>query len=309
MKLLRLALLGACLASLGAISISDSAEAQIRGKNEFHTRVLQRRYERLATVIGPTEAMRLMNQPRIVGGSNAPDLYYKFQVALLSASEPSDWNAQFCGGTLIAARFVVTAAHCVDFITNPSQIQVLVGTQVLSTTTTSNGTRINVTNITIRSDWDPGTFDNDAAVLELETPTSGIPFATLLSRTDEATLAPTRGRTWVSGWGQTESAPAFPTELQHVAIRFIGRITCNKPASYNGDITLRMTCAGVMAGGKDSCQGDSGGPLVVNNANGARRTLAGIVSWGIGCAEPNLPGIYTRVPVFRTWILSIVNAG
>ena len=63
-------------------------------------------------------------------------------------------------------------------------------------------------------------------------------------------------------------------------------------------ISNQMICAGVTSGGKDSCQGDSGGPLV-----DASKTLVGIVSWGYGCARPNLPGVYTRVAA----VLSFIN--
>lgn len=70
---------------------------------------------------------------------------------------------------------------------------------------------------------------------------------------------------------------------------------------YGGGITAGMLCAGLPEGGRDACQGDSGGPLTVANQ------VAGIVSWGIGCARPNLPGVYARVPFYRNWIDSVSN--
>jgi len=65
-----------------------------------------------------------------------------------------------------------------------------------------------------------------------------------------------------------------------------------------------MVCAGLLEGGKDSCQGDSGGPLVVRAENADTAIIYGIVSWGYGCALPNLPGVYTRVTRYVDWIQS-----
>jgi len=75
---------------------------------------------------------------------------------------------------------------------------------------------------------------------------------------------------------------------------------CNGPIAYDGRITENMVCAGVPAGGMDSCQGDSGGPLTAS-ANGAM-WLAGIVSWGEGCARPNKFGVYTRSAKYGAWV-------
>jgi secreted trypsin-like serine protease len=81
---------------------------------------------------------------------------------------------------------------------------------------------------------------------------------------------------------------------------------CNDADSYDGFITNNMICAGLDAGGKDTCQGDSGGPLTarLNDEGGLAKydVLTGITSFGTGCADPELFGVYTRVAKFRTWI-------
>ena len=56
----------------------------------------------------------------------------------------------------------------------------------------------------------------------------------------------------------------------------------------------------------NSLQGDSGGPMVVQRQDG-RFILSGIISWGIGCAEENQPGVYTRISEFRDWIEQILQ--
>nr|XP_020443575.1 plasma kallikrein-like isoform X2 [Monopterus albus] len=89
-----------------------------------------------------------------------------------------------------------------------------------------------------------------------------------------------------------------------VEVPVVGNRQCN--CNYGvGHITDNMMCAGLSAGGKDSCQGDSGGPLVSKQSS--RWILAGVVSWGEGCAQPNLPGVYTRVSQYENWITSQVT--
>lgn len=90
--------------------------------------------------------------------------------------------------------------------------------------------------------------------------------------------------------------------LEHIPM--VERATCNQPLSYDGKITNNMICVGFKEGEGDSCQGDSGGPLTVEAT--AVPTLAGIVSWGEGCAEANKPGVYTRVANYVGWIQNCV---
>jgi secreted trypsin-like serine protease len=103
----------------------------------------------------------------------------------------------------------------------------------------------------------------------------------------------------VTGWGDTKPNDpnpgcCFPIALRKVTVPLASRSNCNDGNSYGGQITSTMFCAGLNGGGKDSCQGDSGGPIARKRSDG-KRVLTGIVSWGVGCAEPNLFGVYTRI--------------
>ncbi|XP_010767091.1 trypsin-2-like, partial [Notothenia coriiceps] len=95
------------------------------------------------------------------------------------------------------------------------------------------------------------------------------------------------------------SAVFNPFYLQCVEVPILSHKDCD--GSYPGLITDHMVCAGYLEGGKDACQGDSGGPLVCNGE------LQGVVSWGQGCAQPNYPGVYTKVCSLMPWINDILS--
>jgi len=69
-----------------------------------------------------------------------------------------------------------------------------------------------------------------------------------------------------------------------------------------------MICAGYKEGGKDTCQGDSGSPLVVRDASKKWNLQVGVVSWGIGCAEPNYYGVYSRLGTLGEWVKEQIAA-
>jgi len=101
----------------------------------------------------------------------------------------------------------------------------------------------------------------------------------------------------VSGWGALNFGDThLPLQLQAVEVYITPREECNSAYAFLGGITENMICAAVPGGGKDACQGDSGGPLVV------RGLLVGVVSWGIGCAEADFPGVYSNVAPLRSFI-------
>ena len=234
--------------------------------------------------------------PKIVGGTVAGAGDNPFQVALLTKSVADNFNAQFCGGTLVAPNMVVTAAHCSDF-TTAGQVQVLTGTRLLD----GSGVRRDVTRISIHPNWNSRTFDYDVAVWELSTSAFGNATATLAAATPPAGTS-----ALITGWGALTEGGSFPIDLRRAIVPLVDNTTCNGRKSYNGAITARMVCAGLASGGVDSCQGDSGGPLTTGSGFG---TLTGIVSWGNGCARRNKYGVYTRVSDASVRSFIVANAG
>ena len=107
----------------------------------------------------------------------------------------------------------------------------------------------------------------------------------------------------VSGYGATSYWWATPESLQYVLVPIVHHDDCVRMLRKRIKVVTKdMLCAGYLDGGKDSCWGDSGGPLVIFKEGGDQAVLVGVVSWGVGCAEPNLPGIYSNVANFVDWI-------
>jgi secreted trypsin-like serine protease len=285
-------------------SMAGATPAAAAEGNWMRDRVQQWEQKMLARVLGQQAAARLSMQPRIIGGTQAAPGAWPFQAGLLFADEADNFQAQFCGASIIDGLFILTAAHCVDFLAGPSDIHVLTNTQSLA----SGGVRHAVAKFKFHPKWNPQTSDFDVAVIKLKKKVTGIAaakFAQMITKpATEAALAPPKTKATVTGWGDIDpsSAKNFPTELRQVQVPIVSNAVCNAPASYDGIITGRMICAGFKAGGKDSCQGDSGGPLVVRNADGKFRAQVGIVSFGTGCALPNLYGVYSRLAVLGPWV-------
>lgn len=235
----------------------------------------------------------------VVGGTPAPGGGWPSIVALVDpGSDPV--QGQFCGGTLIAPSVVLTAAHCVTDVTGsvmrPADVQVLAGTQDL----TSGGERLGVAAVRAHPAFHVNGDPYDAALLLLARPSAAPPMPYARNGRDGGD-AERAGA--IAGWGETaEGNDKYPTALAEAAVAIFpsGRCESALGHAFARGATL---CAGSMAGGVDSCSGDSGGPL--RDGSGV---LVGIVSWGIGCARPGLPGVYTRVGALTAWIDRTVAA-
>jgi len=240
-----------------------------------------------------------LGQAKIIGGQDANFGDHPWQVALLVSWVADPSKAQFCGGSILNDRWVLTAAHCVNG-NSPIDAHVLSGTANLA----SGGHRHNVEKIFIHKDYNATTQDNDVALLRINGQlNSGQPIKLVDAATEAQFASPTRSLA-VTGWGTTESGNPSAT-LKQVTVPFVSNADCNDPVSYAGRITNNMICAGFSEGGRDSCQGDSGGPLTAKDGAGPAN-LIGVVSWGEGCALPGKYGVYARVAKFEPWVAKCI---
>jgi len=219
---------------------------------------------------------------RIVGGVEALVGEFPFIVSLQSNS-----FGHFCGGSLIKKNWVLTAAHCVE---GGYLNSIVIGLHKLSVTTGSE--KFAAAQIIKNPGWDSNTMDYDFALIKLDKESKFTPVALNAKElTGEVDFVTT-------GWGTTSEGGDISDPLLKVTVPMVSKESCE--AAYPGQLTGRMVCAGYEAGGKDSCQGDSGGPLVMGTGSG--RYLAGVVSWGEGCAQPNKYGVYSKVSSVISWI-------
>ena len=107
------------------------------------------------------------------------------------------------------------------------------------------------------------------------------------------------------GWGTLTEGGSIPDRLQEVTVPLVSDGACRAAYLLVGYIYETMICAGEA--GRDACQGDSGGPLTHTDSDGTVY-LVGLTSFGIGCARPRYPGVYTEVSFFQDWIQESIAA-
>ncbi|XP_063150827.1 anionic trypsin-like isoform X3 [Candoia aspera] len=223
---------------------------------------------------------------KIVGGYTCQRDSVPYQVSLNS-------GYHFCGGSLIHPQWVVSAAHCYK-----SRIEVRLGEYNIEQV---DGTEqiVNSGKIIVHPNYSSWLLDNDIMLIKLASPVTITPSVSPIPLSNGC---PKVGTTClISGWGNTLSDGVnYPDLLQCLNAPILSDEECH--AAYPGDITENMVCVGYLEGGKDSCQGDSGGPVICNGV------LQGIVSWGIGCALPGYPGVYTKVCRYIDWIRETIAA-
>jgi len=262
-------------------------------------------------------------EPEVIGGSGVNQGRYTF-MAYVNAGDFQ------CGGSLVAPSFVMTAAHCATEDGSTTEISAdafTIGIGKANLGQLGAGYVWSVVDVTVHPDWDPGTFENDVAILELNSPVPAAIAAPIpivgkgVFGWDEAGTGLV-----VAGWGETERGYSS-NQLLEANLRPVGDGGCK--VAYGGEMYSGvMICATNQ--GKDSCYGDSGGPLFVKEVIGSitkkkkhkkgknrkkkrvpiyRETQTGIVSWGNECADPNFPGVYTRLsaPGINDFVIGAIN--
>jgi secreted trypsin-like serine protease len=236
--------------------------------------------------------------PQVVGGDDVSPGKYPFIVAFQKPDIASVGNpyGHWCGGSLIDATHVLTAAHCFAtrkpngelVVENPEDFTAIAG---VTTYGSNQGQQRNIKKIVINPGYDTSeaTSSYDVAVLTLDAPTVNLTYIKLgdINHDKLGKLA------IVAGWGDTvEDDPTTPITMQEGKVKITGDNKCVKQQSKHGNTI--STSIQVCASSKpvDTCQGDSGGPMFRMIEGSA--TEIGIVSFGVGCAS-NVPGVYTRI--------------
>ncbi|KAF5288402.1 hypothetical protein FQA39_LY15439 [Lamprigera yunnana] len=221
---------------------------------------------------------------KIVGGHPVQIEDYNYQISLFY------YGGHFCGGSILNDHVALTAAHCT--VNRPtSAFSVLYGTHDLE----SGGALVDASEIVMHPEYNVLYYnDYDVALVYLQ---GSIQFSskaqpTVLTSTPQNTAKLRQAS--VSGWGALSTGGSSPTVLYAVDVKEYANYYCR--AIYGEVITAQMIC--FASPGKDSCQGDSGGPLV----DATNKEQLGIVSWGAGCADPSLPGVYSDVYILKSWI-------
>ncbi|KAK7919664.1 hypothetical protein WMY93_010948 [Mugilogobius chulae] len=234
---------------------------------------------------------------RIVGGEDASAGSWPWQVSLRR------FGQHICGGSLINREWIMSAAHCFSS-TSTFGWQISLGRENQQGTNPNEVSK-SVSTIILHPNYDSFTSDNDIALLRLSSAVTFTDYIrpVCLAATDSVFNSGTDS--WVTGWGairEGEPLP-FPETLQEVEVPVVGNRQCNCLNGV-GTITDNMICAGLLAGGR--IPGDSGGPMV--SKQGSVWVQSGIVSFGFGCARPNLPGVYSRVSIYQSWINSHISS-
>lgn len=242
---------------------------------------------------------------RIVGGTESEIAEWPWMAAIGYDAEDGDISFQ-CGGALITNKHVLTAAHCVFGKDNLNWARI--GDHDITVEgDVDTAKNYRVKERRLHEEYDSRTFANDIAILVLDEPvefnyarhTVCLPFEDEIK-----TMVTDNKMPFIAGWGATRYRGSASAKLLHAQVKVTPQHRCSKRYRKFKQITITEKVLCARARGKDSCQGDSGGPMMFPSPSAPHFYTIGVVSFGYRCADPRVPGVYTRVTEYLDWIMA-----
>ncbi|KAG7296117.1 hypothetical protein JYU34_021213 [Plutella xylostella] len=235
---------------------------------------------------------------------------YPWQVAILK-KDPKE-SVYVCGGTLIDGLHIMTAAHCIKSH-HAIDLRVRLGEwDVNHDVEFFPYIERDVLSVHVHPQYYAGTLDNDLAILKLQSPVEWTKYPHISPACLPDKYTDYAGqRCWTTGWGKDAFGDygKYQNILKEVDVPIHGHNQCQQQLrqtrlGFNYELSPGFLCAGGEEG-KDACKGDGGGPLVCER--GGTWQLVGVVSWGIGCGQPGVPGVYVKVAHYLDWIAQVTG--
>jgi len=252
--------------------------------------------------------VRVARQGRIINGTKALFASWPWQISLRQWNRFKGSYLHKCGAALLSEEWAITAAHCVHREDHTKILLILGEHDIYNDREPFAMEGRKLKQIKVHPKFNPQSFENDLALLKLISPVKyqANILPACVPRDDQHLEGQ---EAWVTGWGKMKREGPLASVLQELEVPILSNRVCERMYRKSGHpqyIPHIFICAGYGEGGRDSCGGDSGGPLSVQRADG-RFDIAGVVSWGIGCAEKNQPGVMARVSQYRDWILETIG--
>ncbi|XP_050559832.1 phenoloxidase-activating factor 2-like isoform X4 [Spodoptera frugiperda] len=241
----------------------------------------------------------------VTGGGGAESQFGEFPwvVAILDR-----YNSSYGGvGVLIHPQVVMTGAHIAQRYA-PGGIKIRAGewdTQTIKEIFPYE--ERNVQNVVVHENFMPKSLKNDIALLYLDSPLPISEYINVICMPEQDEVFDSHKNCVANGWGKSHFGlqNRYAVILKKVELDMVPYSRCQSllrrtRLGHNFKLHNSFVCAGGEAG-KDTCQGDGGAPLACQFGN-SRYKLTGLVAWGIGCGQQDVPAVYTNVPLFRKWI-------